>query len=189
MVPEHTLNRATRQASKAIVIGVAILIASSCDGPNRPTAPSGKTGAAAPSFTIGMGSTPTFLGQGTYSDFLVKTVSKDWEVQLKAQKGLEVVVRSFAYQPHSFTGWHQHPGPVLIQIIEGTVTFYEADAPCTPIVVHAGEGYVDTGSGHMGRNLTDLPAKDITINFAPPGTALTGLRIDMPEPEGAEKCR
>jgi hypothetical protein len=97
-------------------------------------------------------------------------------------------VRSFAYNPNSFTGWHQHLGPVLIQIIEGTVTFYEADHPCTPIVVHAGEGYLDTGNGHMGRNLTDAPAKDITIYLAPPGTQVSQLRVDMPAPPGAEAC-
>src|SRR5438309_7270356 len=122
MFPEHTLNRATRQVAKAVLVGSAMLVVSSCNEPSHPTSPGVKTGAAAPSFTMGMGSSPTNLGQATYSAVRVKRIAKDWEVQLKAQKGLEVVVRSFAYAPASFTGWHQHPGPVLIQIIEGTVT-------------------------------------------------------------------
>ncbi|HEY2066330.1 MAG TPA: hypothetical protein VGG84_10265, partial [Gemmatimonadaceae bacterium] len=115
----------------------------------------------------------------------MKRISDDWQVQLKAQKGLEVIVRSFAYAPGSFTGWHQHPGPVLIQVIEGTVTFFEAAHPCTPIVVSAGHGYLDAGDGHIGRNLSGAPAKDITIYLAPPGTQVSQLRIDMPEPAGA----
>jgi hypothetical protein len=135
-----------------------------------------------------MGSTPSNIGQGTYSDLNVKRVAKDWEVQLKAQKGLEVVVRSFAYGIDSYTGWHQHRGPVLISIIEGTVTFYEADHPCTPITVHAGEGYLDSGNGHMGRNLSGAPAKDVTIYLAPPGTQISQLRVDMPAPPGSENC-
>jgi hypothetical protein len=138
--------------------------------------------------TVGMGSTPTLIGLGNFSDLNVKRISDDWQVQLKAQKGLEVVVRSFAYNGNSFTGWHQHPGPVLISVIEGTVTFFNADDPCTPIVRHAGEGYLDTGEGHMGRNLSDTPAKDVTIYLVPPGTPVTGLRIDMPAPPGADKC-
>jgi quercetin dioxygenase-like cupin family protein len=188
MHPEDTLHRGTHMAAKAVLVAIAMLLVSSCNEPSRPTSPSGKTGGAAPSFTMGMGSVPTTLGQGTYSNLMVKRVDHDWQVQLKAQKGLEVVVRSFAYDAGSFTGWHKHLGPVLIQIIQGTVTFYEADHPCTPIVVHAGEGYLDTGNGHMGRNLTGAPAKDITIYLAPPGTQVSQLRIDMPAPPGAEKC-
>ena len=56
------------------------------------------------------------------------------------------------------------------------------------ITVHAGEGYLDTGEGHMGRNLSGAPAKDVTIYLAPPGTRVTQLRIDMPAPEGAAAC-
>jgi hypothetical protein len=120
----------------------------------------------------------------------VKRKTKDWQVELKAKGGLEVVVRSFAYAPGSFTGWHKHPGPVLIQVVEGEVAFYEADAPCTPVIVRAGEGYLDTGEhGHIGRNLGAVPAKDITIYLAPPGTQVSQLRIDMPEPPGAAACR
>jgi hypothetical protein len=184
MLPQHT----RYLAGAAALVGVAI-VAISCNDSSHPTAPSQKTGAATPSFTMGMGTSNVFVGQGNYSRVMVKHETKDWEVQLKAQKGLEIVARSFSYAPHSITGWHQHPGPVLIQILEGTVTFYEADHPCTPVVVHAGEGYVDTGNGHMGRNLSDVPAKDLTINLAPPGTPVTSLRIDMPTaPRGAEKC-
>jgi hypothetical protein len=145
----------------------------------------------APRLTLGQGSTPTFIGQATYADVdKVKRKAKDWSVELKARGGLEVVVRSFAYAPGSFTGWHQHPGPVLIQVIEGTVTFFEADDPCRPVVVSAGQGYLDTGEhGHIGRNLTGAPAKDITIYLAPPGTQVSQLRIDIPEPPGAAACR
>jgi hypothetical protein len=189
MHPQHMLDRAKRPVALAVaVVGVGILLVSSCKDASRPTSPAAKAAGTDPSFTMGMGSSPTYIGQGTYSDLNVKRIADDWQVQLKAQKGLEVVVRSFAYAPGSFTGWHQHPGPVLISIIEGTVTFYDADHPCTPIVRHAGEGYLDTGEGHMGRNLTGEPAKDVTIYLAPPGTQVSGLRIDMPAPPGSEQC-
>jgi hypothetical protein len=139
--------------------------------------------------TMGSGSTPTYIGQGTYGRVNVKRVDDDFEVQLKAQKGLEVITRSFAYGIGAVTGWHQHPGPVLISVIQGTVTFYNADDPCTPITVHAGEGYVDTGEGHMGRNLSGALAKDVTIYLVPPGTQVPQLRIDMPTaPPGSERC-
>ena len=51
------------------------------------------------------------------------------------------------------------PGPVF-QVIEGQVTFYERDDPtCTPKVVSKGQGYVDTGKGHIGRNESGAPAQ------------------------------
>lgn len=188
MLPRQSLHRATRHSARAALIGAAVLLASACDEPSRATSPTKSTPALR--FTAGQGSTPTLIGIGNYAEFdKVKRISDKWQVELKNKGGLEVVVRSFAYAPGSYTGWHKHPGPVLIQVIEGTVTFFEADHPCTPIVVHAGEGYVDTGeTGHIGRNLSGAPAKDVTIYLAPPGTPVSQLRIDMPAPPGADAC-
>ena len=179
----------TTPSTSALRVACATLLIAACDAPSRSVEPP-KTAASQPSQTLGQGSTPTFIGQATYQDMdKVKRVTPDWHVELKAKGGLEVVVRSFAYAAGSFTGWHKHPGPVLIQVVEGTVTFFEANDPCTPIVVSAGQGYLDDGvHGHIGRNLSGAPAKDITIYLAPPGTQVPQLRIDMPEPPGAAAC-
>jgi hypothetical protein len=182
---------ARRLASRpALLFGALIVSLASCDGGDRAVAPTTEAAATGPRLTLGQGSTPTFLGQATYEEVdKVKRSAAHWSVELKAKGGLEVVLRSFAYSPGAFTGWHKHPGPVLIQVVEGTVTFFEADDPCTPIVVSAGQGYVDTGDhGHIGRNLSGAPAKDITIYLAPPGTQVSQLRIDMAEPPGAASC-
>ena len=189
MLPQRFRYRATCPWARAVLLGATALLVSSCDEPSRAVSPTG-TGALEPRFTLGQGSTPTFIGQATYTDFdKVKRITKDWHVELKAKGGLEVIVRSFAYAPGSYTGWHKHPGPVLIQVVEGTVTFFEADDPCTPIVVHAGQGYLDDGvQGHIGRNLSGAPARDVTIYLAPPGTQVSQLRIDMPAPPGAAAC-
>jgi hypothetical protein len=57
---------------------------------------------------------------------------------------------------------------VFITVISGQVTFYEYDDPtCTPHVVSAGQGYVDSGEGHIGRNETGEPAVDISVIMAP----------------------
>ncbi len=180
--------RIIQVTSRALFVGVCTVLGASCDQPERMVAPDPASTNIKPRHTPGSGSTPTFLGQATYPDMQkVKRTDGAWSVELKAKGGLEVIVRSFAYNAGAFTGWHKHPGPVLIQVIEGTVTFFEADDPCTPIVVRAGQGYVDTGEhGHIGRNLSGAPAKDITIFLAPPGTQVSQLRIDMPAP--TETC-
>jgi hypothetical protein len=57
-------------------------------------------------------------------------------------------------------------------VISGTVTFYDFDDPtCTPTVVSAGQGYVDSGEGHIGRNESGAPAVDISVIMAPVAAA------------------
>jgi cupin domain len=135
------------------------------------------------------GVTATLIGRATYGRFKVKThppesegeandgpISLDFMAQ--AKPGMDMVVRTFDYAPASTTGWHTHPGPVFINVISGTVTFYEVDDPtCTPKVVTAGQGYVDTGHGHIGRNESGLPAKDVTISIVAVGE--TQLRTNI----------
>jgi len=135
------------------------------------------------------GVTATVVGRATYSRFKVKTTPPESEEEhnqgkvsldfmAQAKPGMDMVVRTIDYLPRSTTGWHTHPGPVFINVISGTVTFYEVDDPtCTPRVVTAGQGYVDTGHGHIGRNETDLPAKDVTISIVAVGE--TQLRTNI----------
>jgi hypothetical protein len=126
-----------------------------------------------------VGVTPTLIGRATYEPFKVETDSLV-EVEVKAKSHLDMVVRTHDYAVGGSTGWHTHPGPVFINVVQGQVTFYEADDPtCTPHVVSAGQGYVDTGSGHLGRNETGLPAKDVTVILAPVNLPFRG---ELPAP-------
>lgn len=138
-----------------------------------------------PQFTVGSGVSGERFGQATFDIDKVKRITGDWHVELKAKDGLEIAVRRFSYAPGSYTGWHSHPGPVFIQVIEGEVTFYEADDPdCKPIRVGAGQSYLDLGEhAHIGRNESaDTPAQDVTVLFGPPGIAPNDFRIDAPDP-------
>lgn len=148
--------------------------------PAAPAAP-GASAPVTPQFTTGSGVTRTDLAQSTFDIDKVKRITDKWHVELKAKPGLEIAVRTFSYAPGSQTGWHQHPGPVFIQVVKGTVTFYEADDPtCTPIAVDSGEAYLDLGEhGHVGRNETAQLAQDVTVLFGPPGIAPTDFRIDL----------
>ena len=138
------------------------------------------------SFTAGSGSSSTLLGRATFGDpadqtFKVKRLTGDWHVEIKAKPALDLAVQSILFQSGGQSGWHSHPGPVFIQVVSGTMTFYESDDPtCTPIVRTAGQGYLDVGDhAHIARNETAAPAQNIVTYFAPPGAA---LRIDEPNP-------
>jgi len=128
-----------------------------------------------------VGVTPTVIGRATYEPFKVKTDPDSLvDFEAKAKSHFDMVVRTHDYAVGGSTGWHTHPGPVFINVIQGQVTFYEADDPtCTPHVVSAGQGYVDTGHGHLGRNETGLPAKDVSVILAPVNLPFRG---ELPAP-------
>ena len=139
-----------------------------------------------PSFTAGFGTTSLLVGRATFGDpgnetFKVKRITGDWHMEIKSKPTFDIAVQTIDFAAGSFSGWHSHPGPVFIQVVSGTMTFYESDDPkCTPIVRTAGQGYVDVGDhAHIARNETNLPARNVVTYFAPPGAV---LRIDEPKP-------
>ncbi len=153
------------------------LVLSSCDDADQPVA-----AVTGPQYTMSSGSQSTLLGRGTYEgDFKVKRITGDWHAEVKVKSGLDVAVQSILFQPGAQSGWHRHPGPVFIQVVSGTMTFYESDDPdCTPVVRSAGEGFLDVGDhAHIARNETGSPAQNVVVYLAPPGAT---LRIDQPDP-------
>ena len=119
------------------------------------------------------GVTPTVLSRVTFAPFKVKTdATSPVDFEAKSKADMDVVIRKHDYLANSSTGWHMHPGPVFITVVSGTLTFYDYDDPtCTPKIVTAGHGYVDTGHGHIGRNETGEAAQDISVIMAPVGAA------------------
>ena len=167
----------------AILIGVAgILATAGCDEAAEPTT----VGYSGPSFTPSSGSQSTLLGRANFGDpleetFKVKRLTGDWHVEVKAKPTLDLAVQRIVFQPGGQSGWHTHPGPVFIQVVVGTMTFYESDDPnCEPIVRTVGQGYLDVGEhAHIARNESGAVAENIVTYFAPPGAA---LRIDADAP-------
>lgn len=95
----------------------------------------------------------------------------------------ETVMQEIVLAPNGSTGWHSHPGPVVVVIKSGTMTFY--DHTCVVRTYTAGQAFVDSGQGHthiaknldQTQNLTlwatyfDVPAGGaFRINADDPGT-------------------
>ncbi len=100
-------------------------------------------------------------------------------IRFKTKQPTDISVVTLTMAPGGTTGWHRHPGIVMIAVTEGTGTFYGAD--CTPTTYSAGDVFVETGedSAAVVRNETDSPFV-ITVTFVVPRGA--PFRIDEPNP-------
>jgi quercetin dioxygenase-like cupin family protein len=127
------------------------------------------------SATPGSGVTAPVLARGLLGEQL--------KLKIKKKDRSDVVVQQLTIAPGGHTGWHTHPGVVVVVVKAGTLTFYSADDPtCTGIDYDAGEAFVDEGHGHVhiarneGATNLELYA---TYFEVPPG----GLfRLDVPAP-------
>ena len=95
----------------------------------------------------------------------------------------ETVMQQIIIAPGGNTGWHSHPGPVVVLIKSGQMSFYDGDDPtCTVRTYSAGQAFIDSGQGHVhiarneGTENLELWA---TYFDVPPGGA---FRIDAPNP-------
>src|SRR5688500_7728076 len=139
-----------------------------------------------PAYTLGSGTSSVLLGRANFSDpsdpvLKVKRITGNWHMELKANPGFDRAIQTITFQPAGQSGWHSHPGPVFIQVVSGTMTFYESDDPtCTPVVKTAGQGFLDYGDhAHLARNESATAAQTVVTYFAPAGVP---LRVDEPNP-------
>ena len=135
-----------------------------------------------PRYTPGSAFGGALLGRASIAEgFKAKRKNGSWELDIHAKDPLDIAVQSLTIQPGGHSGWHSHPGPVFLQIVSGTMTFYEAgDSSCTPTVKTVGQVFFETGEhSHIGRNEGAVTATAIATVFAPPGAL---LRIEEPAP-------
>lgn len=128
----------------------------------------------------GVTSVPIVSGNLDPVNFHVKT--GDWMAQLRIKGQTDVSVVENRVAPGGTFGWHSHPGPSLIVVKSGEITFYRADDPtCTPDLRRAGDALIDEGSSaHVGRNEGTVDVVVIVTRFLPAGAA---TRTDEPAPE------
>ena len=68
------------------------------------------------------------LSVGRFGKIKIKT----HDLKLKTKHDSDVYVVRNTVQPGGQSGWHYHPGPSLITVVQGTATFYDGDDPtCT----------------------------------------------------------
>jgi quercetin dioxygenase-like cupin family protein len=111
----------------------------------------------------------------------VESESGRFEVELRSKGLSDVVSQTITLAPGGTSGWHSHPGPAILSVKSGTLTFYEAHDPsCTPHVFAAGTGFVEPGGDvHIARN---EGTENLTLNVTYIIPRNAPQRIDQPDP-------
>jgi quercetin dioxygenase-like cupin family protein len=102
-------------------------------------------------------------------------------VKFQTKGDIDIVTATVNLDAHATSGWHSHPGVVLVTVVSGTVTFYNDQ--CVGTAHAAGTSFVESG-GDIGlaRNESDATAQVYVTYLVPAGTMNTGLRIDHDSP-------
>lgn len=137
--------------------------------------------ATAPSMAVG-----ELLARGTLADgFGDKLKLATGLFRSGLRSSTDIAVQKVTIQPGGNTGWHTHPGPTLVIVKTGALTFYETD--CTSRTYSAGQAFVDQGGGHVHLASNKLPATTVTelwATYIVPGAPGSPFRIDAPAPPG-----
>ena len=87
-----------------------------------------------------------------------------------------LVVAEVSWEPGGTTGWHTHPGPVLVNVTEGALEVVNA-RDCVSRRYEAGQAFIDPGQGNvhaaMNASDTDRAAAIATFLGVPDGGAPT----------------
>jgi quercetin dioxygenase-like cupin family protein len=84
------------------------------------------------------------------------------------------------------TGWHTHPGPAIVTVVKGTLTYEDsAHRRCRDVTYIPGEGFVDRGFGHVHRAIAGPEGTDFYVVYIlPPGSENHVIPADpLPECE------
>jgi quercetin dioxygenase-like cupin family protein len=127
------------------------------------------------------------VARGSFADstdikFKVDTLGEE---VIHVSDAQQTVMQQIIIGPGGHTGWHSHPGPVVVLVRAGALTFYSSEDPgCTPRTYAAGQAFIDRGQGHVhiARNESATENLELWATYFDVPTATGVFRIDQPTP-------
>jgi quercetin dioxygenase-like cupin family protein len=92
-------------------------------------------------------------------------------VKFQTKEPTDLVTQQVTFAPHAYSGWHHHPGVILVLVVSGHVTTH--DENCQTKTYGPGEAFVESGTApFMVSNESDTEtAVDIATQVAPAGSS------------------
>jgi quercetin dioxygenase-like cupin family protein len=109
----------------------------------------------------------------------------DIELEAEGDASADVAVATLTFKPGASSGWHHHPGVVVVVVESGTITFY--DEHCNSEVHEAGDAFVEASDDPgLAKNAGTVDAVVHATYVVPTSESPsqpTPLRIDDPQPK------
>ena len=103
------------------------------------------------------------------------------KVKLQTSGPMEQAVQRIVAIPGATFGWHSHPGPTIVTVLSGTLSFYHAEECTHRINYTAGQSFSNMPDEiHLARNEGTVDLVIYATYYVPVGTG--ALRIDQPSP-------
>jgi len=129
--------------------------------------------------TAGGGITPGNSVRGTLTQEVKVNADR---IKFQTKGGTDVVATTTTYAPGGFSGWHTHPGFVLVVVESGAITL---QVGCTFNTYSTGQSFYESGTTPiMARNLGTSPVVERIMYVVPQGSP---VRIDLPQ-SAAPSC-
>ena len=97
--------------------------------------------------------------------------------------GTDVFLQHVRLGANAPTGWHTHPGPALVTVVRGSLTYQDSKAnACRQATYGAGSGFVDRGFGHVHRAIAGPDGVDFYVVYLlPPASETHVIPASAPE--------
>lgn len=96
------------------------------------------------------GATPTILARGEFVDQVdvqIRVKPDDGATQVLRVDGQKIATVRVDVPDHAQLAWHTHPGPVIVTVAEGELTYVTSE--CEERVYQAGDVFIDPGDGNV----------------------------------------
>jgi quercetin dioxygenase-like cupin family protein len=101
----------------------------------------------------------------------------EWTAKLITSGPSNFIVQDASIFPGGHTGWHSHPGILMITVTEGSIEWYNAN--CEKSVYHVGDSLTENTQTHLFRNVGSVNARISVAYVIAKGQP---RRIDQPAP-------
>jgi hypothetical protein len=93
----------------------------------------------------------------------------------------DISIQHFQVAPNAVLPWHSHPGPVIVTVVAGELTYQDAPrGVCRNRTFEAGEGFTDRGFGYVHRAIAGPEGADFYAVYLMPVGATTHVTEAAP---------
>jgi hypothetical protein len=99
-------------------------------------------------------------------------------VKFQTKDATDVRVQKLIFSAGSFSGWHHHPGLVLVAVESGTLTLWQADCSSTTYGPGLPDGAVFAEGGDMPVQATSAGGATVYVTYVAPSADPPVFRIE-----------